>query len=349
MLCLSAILILPLLSIPCVSAHGFVHKVWIGTETFLGNTPNAEPTSSIVRQINTVDPVKGANNSFLNCGQDAQLASNITEADPGQEMSFLWTGGDLSRWPHNIGPMLWYMTSCGATDCTSFNASEAKWFKIAQVGRIPGDSAGTWFQDNICTSPPPQRATSAFIELPTDETDGVASNMTLPANIAPGPYLIRHEIIALHLATVLGGAEFYPSCTQILVTGSGTGAPTDDELVLFPGGYTDEDPGILVPDVFNVPPPPYTFPGPPIAAFVGAASSSSPSGSGAGSGSSATPTPTASAPASSQSTGKTCKLKRTSLTGSAASKREEVIRPRQGHISRIIRSLALSLAGRSSH
>jgi hypothetical protein len=97
---LSTVLLLPLLAIPYVSAHGFVHKVWIGTETFLGNTPNAEPTASIVRQIDNVDPVKGANNPSVNCGNDAQLASDIADANPGDSMSFLWTGGDLSKVRH---------------------------------------------------------------------------------------------------------------------------------------------------------------------------------------------------------------------------------------------------------
>jgi hypothetical protein len=81
------------------------------------------------------------------------------------------------------------------------------------------------------------------------ETAGVAANVTLPNNIAPGAYLIRHEIIALHLADKAGGAEFYPSCSQIRVGGSGTGVPKDSELVSLPGAYSDTDPGILVPDV----------------------------------------------------------------------------------------------------
>jgi hypothetical protein len=46
--------------------------------------------------------------------------------------------------------MLTYMASCGSTDCTTFDSTKAKWFKIAQVGR---DSDGTWFQNRICTCP----------------------------------------------------------------------------------------------------------------------------------------------------------------------------------------------------
>ncbi|KAJ7650894.1 glycosyl hydrolase family 61-domain-containing protein [Roridomyces roridus] len=331
------ILLLPFLYAPYVSAHGFVHKVWIGTETFIGNTPNADPTSSIVRQINNVDPVKGAGNPYLNCGQNAQFASNITEANPGDSMSFLWTGGDLSRWPHNIGPMLWYMTSCGDTDCTTFNSTNAEWFKVAQVGRIPGDTDGTWYQDRIY------------------ETDGVASNMTLPTNILPGAYLLRHEIIALHLANEMGGAEFYPSCTQIRIAGSGTGQPSANEVVQFPGGYSDSDPGIYVPDVFDTPPPPYSFPGPPIAAFVGSAAApgSSPGSSSMATGSSRTPsTPTVSAPSapssssSTTSNTRTCQLKRTSLA--RVSKRHANDVRTSGPLGRIIHRLsAFSFGGRS--
>ncbi|KAJ7038370.1 glycoside hydrolase family 61 protein [Mycena alexandri] len=330
MLRLTTILFLPLLAIPHVSAHGFVHITWIADKAYLGNTPNADPTGSIVRQINNVDPVKGALNPDVNCGNDAQLAADIADANPGDAMSFNWTGGDLSRWPHNTGPMLTYMTSCGATDCSTFNSSNAQWFKIAQVGRIPGDSQGTWFQARLLD-------------------DGAVANVTLPSNIAPGAYLIRHEIIALHLADQKGGAEFYPSCSQIRIGGSGTGAPTASELVKLPGAYSDTDPGIFVPDVFDVPPPPYIFPGPPIAAFVGASS-----GSGAGSGSGGSATGSASAPASSptgKSTGTgtksgSCKLKRTGPTTSTASKRAVVPRPHR--ISRIMRELKLSFGG-STH
>lgn len=78
---------------------------------------------------------------------------------------------------------------------------------------------------------------------------GGPANVTIPSNIAPGNYIIRHEIIALHLSNEMGGAEFYPSCSQLNISGSGTGAPTSSELVSLPGAYADNDPGIYVPDV----------------------------------------------------------------------------------------------------
>ena len=85
-----------LASIPHVVAHGFVYKVTINGELYMGNIPNGNPNASIVRQINNVDPVKGANNTFLNCGQDAQPASLVANANPGDLLTFDWRGGDLS-------------------------------------------------------------------------------------------------------------------------------------------------------------------------------------------------------------------------------------------------------------
>jgi hypothetical protein len=79
--------------------------------------------------------------------------------------------------------------------------------------------------------------------------NGAVSNATLPQNLAPGEYLVRHEIIALHLATETGKAEFYPSCQQIKVGGNGTGVPSQDELLSFPGAYSDDDTGIYTPNV----------------------------------------------------------------------------------------------------
>ncbi|KAF7378061.1 hypothetical protein MSAN_00230200 [Mycena sanguinolenta] len=314
MICLRRVLLLPLLALPSVLGHGFVWKVGIdATQTLIGNVPNAKPTGSIVRQINSVDPVKGADNPYVNCGNDAQLAEDIVDVNPGDNMSFLWAGGDLSRWPHNIGPMLTYMTACPDSDCSTFNSSNAKWFKIAQVGRIPNDSQGTWFQNFLFTA------------------DGVPANVTLPHQHRPRtvPHPPRNN------------------CASPSDRSRGTGVPTDDDLVTLPGAYSDTDPGILVPDVFNVDPvPAYTFPGPAIASFVTASSSGSSSGSGSRSGSpsatgSRSSSPSATAPASSSPTSspKTCKLKRAS-TSTLSKRATEAPRPR--HLSRIMRDLMLS-------
>ena len=74
-------------------------------------------------------------------------------------------------------------------------------------------------------------------------------SVRVPEATPPGDYLIRHEIIALHVATTQGGAEFYPSCTQIRIS-KGDGTPIQpSDTVSLPGAYSDTDPGILVPTV----------------------------------------------------------------------------------------------------
>lgn len=73
-----------------------------------------------------------------------------------------------------------------------------------------------------------------------DGNEGI--QYTIPECIEPGFYLVRHEIIALHSAYEYPGAQFYPGCHQLEVTGSGTTAPSD--LVAFPGAYSPDDPGI---------------------------------------------------------------------------------------------------------
>ena len=62
---------------------------------------------------------------------------------------------------------------------------------------------------------------------------------TIPSTVPSGNYLIRFETIALHSLP----AQFYPECAQIQITGGGSRAPTSDELVSFPGAYSNSDPG----------------------------------------------------------------------------------------------------------
>jgi cellulase len=68
-------------------------------------------------------------------------------------------------------------------------------------------------------------------------------DVKIPTDIAPGDYLLRAEVIALHVAGGLNGAQFYPSCYQITVAGSGSAIPAGVSL---PGAYKNTDPGILV-------------------------------------------------------------------------------------------------------
>jgi len=230
--------LVPIALLPLVEAHGIVGQVTIDGKTYQG--PIAGGISipgSPVRQISDASPVKGATNKAMTCGPSAKPASFVAPANPGSTVDVLWTANDRKNWPHNTGPMEVYLASCGSVSCDKFDASNAQWFKITEVGKRDGG----WVQQ--------------------DQFNGKPHSFTLPSNLASGGYLLRHEIIALHLADQPGGAEFYPSCIQIDVGGDKTGAPSANELVKFPGAYKDTDPGILVNAFSNAA---YKFPGPAI-------------------------------------------------------------------------------------
>jgi cellulase len=69
--------------------------------------------------------------------------------------------------------------------------------------------------------------------------------MKMPA-LAPGEYLLRPEILALHEGNKQGGAQFYMECVHVTVGGSGSLALPAG--VSFPGAYKATDPGVL----FNI-------------------------------------------------------------------------------------------------
>jgi len=242
-------------AVPFVSAHGFVQDLKIDGKLIKGSPVGGKAVDTSIRQVFSQDPIKGANNPSVNCGNGAKAASQVSSANPGSTLAFSWKAADGSNWPHNIGPMLTYMTNCGDEGCDKFDPANAEWFKIQQVGKKDAD---TWAQNDI--------------------KNGADATVTLPKDIAPGNYIVRHEIIALHLANSKGGAEFYEGCVQLKIGGSGTGAPSKDELVKLPGAYSDTDPGIFDPTVFDSGAK-YSFPGPAISKLAATSSSSSaPSG-----------------------------------------------------------------------
>jgi hypothetical protein len=111
-------------------------------------------------------------------------------------------------------------------------------------------------------------------------------DITLPADIAPGNYLLRGEILAHHGSYALNGVQPYVGCVELTVSGSGKATPAG---VAIPGVYSNTDPGMLF-DLYKSFTS-YPIPGP---AVYKSGSSSSSSGSSA----TAAPTPvTTAAPA----------------------------------------------------
>ncbi|KAF8512314.1 glycoside hydrolase family 61 protein [Hysterangium stoloniferum] len=233
---------------PSALAHGFLRSITIDGKHHKGNIPRQSNNPSPIRVIDDITPVKGATNRAVNCGKNAKIAAQVVPANPGSVVAFDWASGDNTKWPHDIGPMLTYMSTCGNTTCDKFDAINAKWFKIDEAGQRP-NNLREWAQHDLF--------------------EGKTVNVTLPNDLPPGDYLVRHEIIALHLGNEKGGAEFYPSCSQIRLSQPSNNTPIQQPSVTvsLPGAYSDTDPGIFVPTIFD-PVKNYHFPGPPISNVV---------------------------------------------------------------------------------
>ncbi|KAL0956357.1 hypothetical protein HGRIS_002507 [Hohenbuehelia grisea] len=223
---------------PTVYSHGFVHNVVANGETFPGWFPFDDPTKvpvpdKVVRKVKSDGPVPG-NDPDIACGIGGQTGTKvIADADAGSQVAFQW-----AYWPgDHLGPVSTYMTSCNG-DCTTFDVTGARWFKIDAAGYDNG-----------------QWASAKLI------ADGSSWTSTIPAGLAPGQYLLRHEIIALHS---IGQPQYYPSCAQVRVGGAGTGVPSDASFVSFPGLYDN----VTFPDIYTDFGS-FTIPGPPLVSFSG--------------------------------------------------------------------------------
>jgi len=115
------------------------------------------------------------------------------------------------------------------------------------------DGSGPWFKIYEMTATLNSTAIG-FTDVGLDQI-----LFTIPPTTPPGSYLLRIEQLALHVASTVGGAQWYISCAQVVVTGSGGGNP--DATFLIPGGYDASDPGILI-DIYYPIPTTYTPPGP---------------------------------------------------------------------------------------
>jgi cellulase len=132
--------------------------------------------------------------------------------------------------------LVWLIGVYTKGDCSTLKPEELRWTKFDQDAII---SPGYWVTDKL-------------------REDNYTTSTVLPAKLAPGNYVIRHEIIALHSAYGDNGAQLYPQCLNLKVGGSGT--------VKLTGGvegtklYRRDDKGLVF-DIYSKPAT-YPFPGP---------------------------------------------------------------------------------------
>lgn len=300
--------------LPGAEAHGLVKIVNIGGQDYPAWNPNTDPyldplPQRVTRKVPDDGPVIDVTSPDLACNQGGESgAPLVADAAAGSPVTF-----QMDRWPSDhLGPVFHYMADCEG-DCTTFDATQAKWFKIYQ----DGFDGGLW-------------ATTKLI------ANNLEVTVTIPAELKPGQYLLRHELVALHDITQ---PQFYPACAQINVSGSGTQVPDPSALVSIPGVYN----GFNWPDIWSESFTGFTLPAPAIANFVsGGASSPAPAPSSqdpAPSAPSTTPAPaptTSDAAPAASSTGKAkCKTRKTKRsTSEKAARRARRHAAAAGHAKR---------------
>ncbi|KAF1995350.1 lytic polysaccharide monooxygenase [Amniculicola lignicola CBS 123094] len=231
------------------AAHGFVQNATIGGKEYdpyqdIYMSPRPQRIS---REIQGNGPVQDVTLTDLECGGYAAgghpgsaPAPLHAPAAAGSSVNLRWT-----LWPESHqGPMITYMARCPDSGCQNYETKGAAvWFKIHEDGLHSTNA--DWLKNVWGVTP--------LISYPNS-----GYTYKIPKCLKAGYYIVRHETVSLHGAYDVGGAQFYPGCHQLQVTGSGTTVVKSD-LVSFPGAYKANDPGVLY-DQYNQ--KPYTVPGP---------------------------------------------------------------------------------------
>ncbi|KAG9192143.1 lytic cellulose monooxygenase (C1-hydroxylating) [Alternaria panax] len=233
-----AVALLPALG----SAHTIAQRVRInGQDLGQGNGIRVAPSNN---------PITNVNDGNIACNAGASSSSKVIDVKPGDKVGVNWGhvvgGAQFANDPdHPIatshkGPAIFYMAK--VSSAASASPSGLQWFKVSEDGL---DSSGNWGVDRMINN-------------------GGWTEMTMPSCVAPGQYLLRAEMIALHSASTTGGAQFYMGCAQINVSGSGS---KTGSTVSFPGAYKADDAGIKL-SIYNAQGQPkgngtpYKIPGP---------------------------------------------------------------------------------------
>ena len=179
-------------------------------------------------------PVQDVTSADLACNAGTKAVSGVCAVAAGDTVTLEMhqQPGDRSCTNEAIGgdhfgPVQVYMAA--VDDATSAVGADASWFKI--------------FADTWAANPSATNGDGDY--WGTNDLNSCCGLMSvkIPEDIAPGDYLLRGEALALHSAGSTGGGQFYMTCFQLKVTGSGTAVP---EGVSLPGAYAASDPGILI-------------------------------------------------------------------------------------------------------
>ncbi|OAL48485.1 hypothetical protein IQ07DRAFT_543419 [Pyrenochaeta sp. DS3sAY3a] len=226
--------------LPLASAHTIFSNLHVNGKDagqvvatrYKTTTPNNNPLEDL-----------SSTDMACNVGGDKGV-KGIIDVPAGANLTFdfkasLWDTSKPRLEPGHKGPCAVYLKK--VDNAETAKGSGSGWFKIFEDGV---DAQGQW-----CTT----RLT------PTGRLV-----TKLPEGLAPGDYLAKPELLALHNA-LEGRPQFFTSCMQIRVSGSGTLVP--ESTVSIPGYIKKTDKGVTF-NIYSGKTAGYEIPGPRIAKLV---------------------------------------------------------------------------------
>ncbi|CAG7954103.1 unnamed protein product [Penicillium nalgiovense] len=222
-----------LASATLVAGHGYVSSIVADGKSYTGylvdkyaymsDPPDSVGWATTATDLGFEDGTEYQDPNII-CHRDGANAALSATVTAGSSIDLQWT-----PWPESHhGPVITYLASCNG-DCTTVDKTTLEFFKIEEVGLIDGTNPpGTWAADDLIAA-------------------GDKWTVKIPSTIAPGNYVMRHEIIALHSAGQTNGAQNYPQCFNLEVTGGGSDVPEGTPGMEL---YTNTDPGILF-DIYS--------------------------------------------------------------------------------------------------
>jgi len=227
--------------LPTISAHGRITNVTTSNGTvYTGWDPElaqkANPSPIVAWRASNLGNIfvkpSQFNTSDITCHYNATPGALHVATVPGDTLKLQW-----NEWPSSHkGPVLTYVAACGES-CATVDKESLRWSKIDHMGWLNSSGiselGGTWASDVL-------------------RENGAARYVKVPQKLKEGHYVLRHEIIALHVADQLDGAQAYPQCINLEV-GRADGEGMGEDLnqgVRGEGLYGWRDSGVLV-DIHN--------------------------------------------------------------------------------------------------
>jgi cellulase len=232
----NALTVLAAIAVEQVAAHATFQQLWVNGVDF-GTQCARLPSSN--------NPVSAGTNA-MRCNSGSRSASAKCPVAAGSTVTVEMHQHDSRSCSEeaiggaHYGPVLAYLSK--VSDASSADGSSS-FFKIYEDSWAKNPSGGSGDDDFWGTKDMTKCCGRVDVKIPSD--------------IAPGDYLLRAEAVALHTAGSAGGAQFYMTCYQLTISGSGTATPSG---VTFPAAYPVNDPGVLV--NIHGPMSGYTAPGP---------------------------------------------------------------------------------------